>query len=395
MSESAAANRKNAEYDFSDIRPYNDEEVIPVLARLVEDDEFLDAIRKLRASWVPDWLFSLLRSFLVRYLRKRIQRIRNVHDFQLIVERYLNRCVLDTTRELEVSVEQALDPKRSYLFMSNHRDIAMDPSICSLICHQTGLGTVRIAIGDNLLSKPFASDLMRLNKSFIVKRGIESRREKLNELKKLSAYMRFSVKEDAESVWIAQREGRAKDGLDKTDTALIKMLMLSKQKGQSLTDAVAELNIVPVSVSYEWDPCDVGKARELAAIARDGRYEKQEHEDISSIAAGIQGWKGRVDLHFGEEINGEFADADQVAAEVDRQVIANYRIQPSNAVAYQQLENQLPSLDEVWTDDELTAAREELATRLARLSDDKDAQLQLLQGYANPVYARLQLSPSL
>lgn len=380
------------EYDFSDIRPYNDDEVIVVLDRLIRDDEFLDALRLLRIKWMPAWLLPLAKPFLINRLKKRAQHIHDVHDFQLSVERYLTRCMLDTSSELEVSVDQALNPKKNYLFMSNHRDIAMDPAICNLVCHQTGLGTMRIAIGDNLLSKPFASDLMRINKSFIVRRGIENRREKLDALKKLSAYMRVSINEHKQSVWIAQREGRAKDGIDRTDTALIKMLMLSKEKQQTFSEGIAELHIIPVSISYEWDPCDIAKARELTAIARDGVYEKREHEDISSIAAGIQGWKGRIDIHFGEEIIGDYECAEQVAEAVDRQVINNYRIQPSNAVAYQQLEGALPDVPETWDNEDLVAAREELALRLEHLSGDVDAQSCLLRGYANSVYAKLALN---
>lgn len=378
------------EFNFDDIRPYNDSEVSPVLARLVQDEEFLRAIKELRMKWVPNWLFPLAKIYLSNRLTQRVAKIHNVHDFQLRIERYLSRCLLDTTRELEINTEQALDPKKSYLFMSNHRDIVMDPAICNLVCHQMGLGTFRIAIGDNLLSKPFSSDLMRLNKSFIVKRGIENRREKLMELKKLSAYMRGSIDEDLESVWIAQREGRAKDGLDKTDTALIKMLMLSNEKGRCFQEGLEELHIVPVSISYEWDPCDCSKASELAAIARDGSYQKAEHEDIQSIADGIQGWKGRVDLHFGTEIQ-DLPDAEAVAVEVDRQVISGYRIQPSNAVAYEKLEGKLPDLDEQWPVEELEDARSELATRMEKLSDDTDAQKLLVKGYANPVYAKLAL----
>lgn len=380
------------EYDFSDIRPYHDDEVIPILERLLLDDEFLDVIRQFRLKWMPRWLFPLGKHLIIQALKRRIRSIQSVYGFQMAVERYMNRCMLDTSDELEVSVDHALDPKKNYLFMSNHRDIVMDPAICNLVCHRMGLGTMRIAIGDNLLSKQFASDLMRLNKSFIVKRSIEGRREKLEELKKLSAYMRASINQDSQSVWIAQREGRAKDGLDKTDTALIKMLMLSKDKEQAFSQGIAELHIVPVSISYEWDPCDVAKARELTEIARNGHYEKDEHEDIASIAAGIQGWKGRIDLHFGQEISGDFGNADEVAKAVDQQIINNYRIQTSHAVAYQQLEGHLPDVEEVWSDQELVEARQRLALRLEQLSGDTEAQMQLLRGYANPVYAKLALS---
>ncbi|MFX4228078.1 MAG: 1-acyl-sn-glycerol-3-phosphate acyltransferase [Porticoccaceae bacterium] len=382
------------EYNYDDIRPYNDSEVDSVLKRLVCDDEFLRAIKELRFKWVPNWLFPLAKKFISSRLSRRISEIHNVHDFQLTIERYLSRCLLDTSRELEVSVEQALQPQKSYLFMSNHRDIAMDPAICNLACHRMGLGTFRIAIGDNLLTKPFASDLMRLNKSFIVKRNVESRREKLVELRRLSAYIRDSITIDLESVWIAQREGRAKDGCDKTDTALIKMLMLSKGQGHLFGDALGELHIIPVSISYEWDPCDLSKARELAAKERDGNYKKAEHEDILSIANGISGWKGRIDLHFGTEVSPQLADADAVAAEVDRQVVKNYRIQPSNAVAYEKLEGHLPRVSETWAEEELAEARAEMARRVDLLGDDPYAQGKLVQAYANPVFARLALIES-
>ncbi|MEX2365148.1 MAG: 1-acyl-sn-glycerol-3-phosphate acyltransferase, partial [Pseudohongiellaceae bacterium] len=167
------------EFNYDDIRPYNDSEVDSVLGRLVNDEEFLRAIKELRFRWIPGWLFPLVKKVISSRLSRHIAEIHSVHDFQLIIERYLSHCLLDSSRELEVNVEQALQPRRSYLFMSNHRDIAMDPAICNLACHRMGLGTFRIAIGDNLLTKPFASDLMRLNKSFIDKRNVESRREKL------------------------------------------------------------------------------------------------------------------------------------------------------------------------------------------------------------------------
>jgi hypothetical protein len=382
------------EFNYDDIRPYNDSEVETVLKRLVNDEEFLRAIKELRLKWVPNWLFPVVKRFISSRLSGRISEIHNVHDFQLNIERYLSRCLLDTSRELEVNVEQALHPKKSYLFMSNHRDIAMDPAICNLACHRMGLGTFRIAIGDNLLTKPFASDLMRLNKSFIVKRSVEGRREKLIEFRRLSTYIRESVTTDLESVWIAQREGRAKDGCDKTDTALIKMLMLSKEQDQLFGEALGELHIIPVSISYEWDPCDTAKARELAVKARDGDYKKAEHEDILSIANGIQGWKGRIDLHFGTEVSAQLADADAVVAEIDRQIVKNYRIQPSHAVAYEKLEGHLPKVGEVWTEEEVEDARSELARRVDLLSDDKDAQIKLVHAYANPVFARVALMPA-
>ncbi len=380
------------DFDFEDIRPYNDEEVGPVLNTLLRNEEFFNVICHLRMPRLPVWAFPLVRPFLSRSVRQSLVSIKDIHDVQLLVEHYLNRCLLDTTREFAVHLEQPLDPGKAYLFISNHRDIVLDPALCNLACHRMGRGTVRIAIGDNLLSKPFASDLMRLNKSFIVKRGVENRREKLHELKKLSAYMRSSIASDNQSCWIAQREGRAKDGLDRTDTAVLKMLMLSKEPEQSFGEAIDEFHLVPVSISYEWDPCDLAKARELAHIERDGIYEKDEHEDIQSIAAGIQGWKGRVDLHFGREIQGNFETAEALAIEIDRQIVHGYRIQASNAVAYQRLEGRLPDVEERWPDSDLESARTRLAERVYQLAGDQLAQEQLVRTYANPAYASLGLS---
>jgi hypothetical protein len=155
----------------------------------------------------------------------------------------------------------------------------------NLALSDAGMETVRIAIGDNLLSKPFASDLMRVNRSFIVKRSVVGRREKLENLKKLSAYIRHSITNDSASVWIAQREGRAKDGHDRTETALLKMLALSKQKEQSFAQATAELNLVPVAISYEYDPCDVDKGRELYAKEQGEDFLRRQRELMTAVVA--------------------------------------------------------------------------------------------------------------
>jgi hypothetical protein len=176
---------------------------------------------------------------------------------------------------------------------------------------------------------------MRVNRSFIVKRSISGRREKLEALKKLSRYIRHSVSADSISVWIAQREGRAKDGHDRTETALLKMLALSKDKPQSFAEATAELNMVPVAISYEYDPCDVDKGRELYAKGQGEEYVKQEFEDLDTIQKGFVGYKGRIHVAFGEPIADQYETADGLAEEIDRQVYTNYKLFPSNIVACQ------------------------------------------------------------
>ena len=231
---------------------------------------------------------------------------------------------------------------------------------------------------------------MRINKSFIVKRGAGSGREKLRELKKLSSYIRHSITTDDECVWIAQREGRAKDGVDSSDPALIKMLALAKSKTESFSEAIQKLNIMPVAVSYEWDPCDLAKTRELAAKQENGEYLKAEHEDIESIAAGIQGFKGAVRLVFGESLMGDYESAEEVARDIDEQILSMYQIHASNLSAYRKIFGQLPDgITETYSEEQLAAADTILAARTSQLSDSEATIF--LKTYANPVISRLKI----
>jgi len=322
---------------FDAIRPFRDEEVPAVLARILADDELIAALIRFRFPRLPTCLHSLAAPLARLFLRRKVRAVRDVRSFQAIVESYMQHMVLSTTTALTVSGLDKLDPQQAYLFVSNHRDIAMDPAFVNWVLWHNGMDTVRIAIGDNLLSKPFVSDLMRLNKSFLVQRGETAPKKIYAALKLLSAYIHFSIMEEKSSVWIAQREGRAKDGLDRTEEAIIKMFAMSKPKEQSLTDFVHELNIVPVAISYEWDPCDVAKARELQQKAELGSYQKETHEDVQSIAMGIAGNKGRVHVSFGEVLRGDYASTEEVAAEIDRQILTNYVSFPSNYLAAEQL----------------------------------------------------------
>jgi hypothetical protein len=320
---------------FADIRPYRDEEVAAVLGRLLADPEFLDAIASLRlrrlASLAP-WLVRPLVRFV---LAREVRGVNDVAGMQDVISGYMDRMIASTTGGLSISGLERLDAGRAYLFMSNHRDIAMDPAFTNYALHQGKRDTVRIAIGDNLLTKPWTSDLMRLNKSFIVKRSLSGPRELLAASKNLANYIQHSLQQENAPVWIAQREGRAKDGVDRTEPAVIKMLSLSRDKSsQAFGEHIASLNIVPVSISYELDPCDALKARELYALASAGSYEKGEQEDIASIGQGIAGEKGRVHVSFGTPLGADFANADAVSAEVDRQIIEQYCLHPTNLQAY-------------------------------------------------------------
>ncbi|GAB3274006.1 1-acyl-sn-glycerol-3-phosphate acyltransferase [Parahaliea aestuarii] len=332
---------------FADIRPYRDEEVPAVLARLTHDPELLDALASLRLGWLARLAPALCRPLVRHYLGRQLRGVSDVHGMQMVVKAYMDRMIEDTTGGFSVSGLDQLDPARPYLFMSNHRDIAMDPAFTNYALHRGGHQTIRIAIGDNLLTKPWVSDLMRLNKSFIVKRSVSGPRELLAASRNLSAYIRHSLLEERAPVWIAQREGRAKNGIDRTEPAVIKMLAMSRDKQQaSFAEHISELAIVPVAISYELDPCDALKAKELHQLASTGSYQKAAQEDVASIGRGIAGQKGRVHVSFGRPLTGDYADADAVAAAVDDQIVAEYCLHPSNIHAYRMLHGEDAPLPE-------------------------------------------------
>ncbi len=258
--------------------------------------------------------------------------------------------------------------------------------------------TPRIAIGDNLLQRPFVSDLMRLNKSFIVRRSLTGRREKLAAYQVLSAYINHSIRNDGESVWIAQAEGRAKDGDDRTDSAILKMLHMSRKDEESFAETLTALRPTPVSISYEYDPCDQAKARELYIRATTGSYTKAPGEDDTSIALGITGYKGRVHISFGRPIEEIPDDAKQLAAAVDRQILGSYRLFPVHYLAYRIWDERdpqlaIPSLAELFSEEEIAQAEAEWSKRLAACPSVQ--QPYLIQQYANPVRNRYRLESGL
>jgi 1-acyl-sn-glycerol-3-phosphate acyltransferase len=326
---------------FADIRPYQDDEVTAVLSRLLGSTEFLDSLARYRLGRVASLVPGLVRA-LVRYLLAReVRGVSDVRSVQLIIERYMTRMIERATGGFSVSGLERLNPTLPYLFMSNHRDIAMDPAFTNYALHRGGYDTARIAIGDNLLTKPWVSDLMRLNKSFIVKRSVSGPRELLAASKTLANYIQHSLLTENSPVWIAQREGRAKDGVDRTEPVIIKMLSMSRDKrNQEFGQHIRSLGIVPVAISYELDPCDAMKAKELFQKTTEGRYEKGEQEDVASIARGIAGEKGRVHVSFGTPLNGGLDTPEAVAAEVDRQIIGQYCLHPTNLYAYRRLYGQ-------------------------------------------------------
>ncbi|TLX65443.1 glycerol acyltransferase [Stutzerimonas nosocomialis] len=379
--------------EFEAIRPYADAEVPTVMARLFDDQTFLAILARFRFPRLAGSLGWALKPLIARYLRKEFAGLETVDALQEKIEPYIDRTIERATDGITYSGLEQLQRGRAYLFLANHRDIVMDPAFVNYAVYQAGLRTPRIAIGDNLLQRPFVSDLMRLNKSFIVHRSITGRREKLAAYQLLSAYINHSIRQDGESVWIAQAEGRAKDGDDRTDSAILKMLHMSR-KDEPFAQAMAELRPTPVSISYEYDPCDQAKARELYIRATTGSYTKAPGEDDASIALGITGYKGRVHVHFGAPMERVPEDAKQFAVALDREILGNYRLFPVNYLAYHMWAGKDPALEvpdaaTLFNEQELQRAHAEWSKRLAACPSVQ--QPYLVEQYATPVRNQYQI----
>lgn len=371
--------------EFDDIRPYNDTEVPAVIARLIADSEFIDLLLSRKVPLLAKLCPWFLRPFVRLGLRKLTRDMRTVNDLQVHMSEALVKVLDATTDGYSFGGLDNLDPDKAALYISNHRDIALDPALVCQGLFTAGKDSVRIAIGDNLLSKPFAADLMRVNRSFIVKRSATARREKLEALKQLSRYIRYSISQEQVSIWIAQAEGRAKNGRDRTETALLKMLALSKGEGQDFATATGELNLIPVSISYEYDPCDADKARELYSAQQGTAYVKKEFEDLDTIQKGILGYKGRIHVNFGQPVGEGFENADALAAEVDRQIFSHYQLFPTNIIAWQMQGNSegIEALQQQWPDEDWLQAQTSFQSHIDQIPADH-RQI-VIDAYAAPV----------
>ena len=384
--------------DFDDIRSYKDDEVYSTLKSLQQDSEFCRVMCQLAVSYVPTgfktlvaWLFPI--GWRWRW-RQLISTIHNIEEFQNAIKAQLIKALGKSSTGYSCSGLDRLDNQQRYLFICNHRDIAMDPAMVNLMLYDNDMPTLHIAIGDNLLSKPFAEKIMRLNKSFIVRRNVQGSRKLLMELKRLSAYISHLLQVEKGNVWLAQREGRAKDGIDKTEEAIIKMLLLSRDKKVSLQENLQQLSIVPVAIAYEWDPCDIEKANSLVVEREQGYYEKQSHEDIKTIGLGITGNKGHIHVGFGTPLTGDFASTAEVAEALDVQIMSEYRLYPSNYAACELLQISIDNLP--WArpaDAQIDQAKTRLSEKMQGLSDT--VQQQLLESYANPITNKLRYSKPL
>ena len=317
--------------EFSDISSYSDDQVAPMLLKLQSDDKFHDYISKLIYPNFP----YILSGFLKIYTKKKFKRIftncNSIDEFQNRMAPFVKRMIDKTTDGFSFSGLENLQDKPT-LFISNHRDISLDAAFLNYLLFSQRLKTVRIAIGDNLLDGGFAEILMRLNKSFVVHRNIQGVKETMRKLSKLSAYIHHSLFNEGESIWIAQKEGRANDGNDFTDESVLKMLYLEQRKRVPLKKWVQSINLTPVAISYEYDPLDKVKAVGWD-LQKDWSSEKINQNDLEEMTTGIFGYKGRVHLHICSPITSEIENTEELANTIQDEIIQNYFIWPSSQAA--------------------------------------------------------------
>ena len=365
---------------FDDIRPFRNNEVAAVIQNLINEPELQSSL----ARFIMPTFYKVSPRFsqkIIKYLLKfRQNLLTDVDQIQNEVSKYLYRIINKSTHGFSYNGLEKIDTSKPTLFISNHRDIVLDSALVNLALHQSGINTVESAVGDNLLKKQWVADLMRLNKSFIVKRSEKTKRAMLNASKNLSAYIHYSLTQNQQNIWLAQREGRAKDGIDKTNPALISMLLLNKEKSDSIGEYLQQLNIIPVAISYEFDPCDTQKAIELATKETTGNYEKSDNEDFESITQGLMGHKGHVHLEFCQPLTGDFENSQTVAEAIDQQIITHYKLFDSNLAAF-------AHLNDKYADDSILTNLQERMKNLNELQ-----QQWLLKMYANPVLAKLSLN---
>ena len=365
---------------FDSIRPYNDNEVNDVLSQLSSNRRFLKMLfatgKFNQIRYLP---FS--RKLLSLVLKNRIKNINDVNSYQNLFEGIVSGIVQESINKFSIEGIKYLDSEKGYLYISNHRDITLDSALLNLTLHQNNLKTTYNAVGNNLLSEKWASDLMRLNKSFIIDRSDKSKRDIYKSLNLASEFIFNAIKNKNESVWIAQKQGRSKDGNDYTDPSVIKMIHLNSRKKVPVDQYLNSLNIVPVSISYEKDPNDLLKAKELYLTDLNQKYTKDRKEDMESISDGITGDKGDVHLSIGKIINFESDSYDDCSNQITKAIKDSYKLHPTNyAAAIIQGKDNLNNSNDL---DKIDDAIQYLENRIKLLPEDM--QSYLLNQYSNPV----------
>lgn len=371
--------------EFESISPYNDEEAVAALGKLAEHPLLAEFSRTFFPEQSPDFLRGLLKS------------IRSIDEFQILVMSKFVEWVLErTVRNFSYDGISNIDPEKKFLALSNHRDIIFDPAITQLVLYRNGIPLTEIAVGDNLVSSPTIEYLLRSNRMIKVVRGISARELYLSS-QMLSRYIRLNITEQRSSIWLAQRQGRTKNGYDVTEQGLLKMLDMSGT-GDFLQN-YSELNIIPMSISYEFEPCDILKARELV-ISRKHKYVKAEGEDLNSIMVGIMSQKGNIHLNIGkpltEEEIAEAAQCDKndryqkIRHAVDLRVIEGYKLWKNNYIAYDIANHSFKYSDQYSREDmeQFVAYMEHQLDTVEPEINREDLRRIFLDIYANPVVTK-------
>ena len=371
---------------FKNIRPYTDAEVAEVLQSLANNSSVLKALIGLQFPGILSKA-PFLKFFVKRNLAFQIKNIQTIDDYQMIFKDLMEKVVKESIALFKVNGLERLNKNDNYLYISNHRDISLDAALLALHLHKSGFKTFNIAVGNNLMEETWASDLFRLNKSFIIQRSGGTKKEIYSGLLLASQFIHQSIFQDNTSVWIAQKQGRAKDGIDETDPALLKMIHLSERKSQHEAHYFNSLKVVPVSISYEYDPNDQLKARELDLLQANSEYLKEKDEDLKSIANGITGFKGNVTINLSEPMI--FAEDDgyqMISNKITQSILTNYKLHASNYAACKLMG--LDFTQETFDAEEITQAETELNQRVQSL--ETGARSKLLEQYANPVIRQIQ-----
>lgn len=371
--------------NFEDIRPLNQDEVQAAIEELLASEEFRHALRYVKPDLDWDQLSAAMRAC------KTKEQFKSTLAYDAVMT-----VAKKTTFSLTISGRSRLpEGKPACTFISNHRDIVLDASFLNVMLYDVGYGMTQVAIGDNLLIRPWIKTFVRLNNSFIVKRGV-SVRQMLEVSGTLSAYINHTIKDTKESIWIAQREGRAKDSNDRTQPSVLKMLCMAG--GKDIIGNLKSLNIVPVAISYEFDPCDYLKAQEFQLKRDNPEYHKTQRDDLLNMETGILNNKGRVHFTISQLINDQLDQLDPnmdrnelfaaIASIIDKEIYRHYRFYPNNYVAYDLLSGTRRFSDHYGLKDK-KAFEDYLQKQLDKIvipnKDENFLRKKILEMYANPL----------
>ena len=372
---------------FDDLRPYIQEEIAPAMQRIAENEYF------------PAMAQFIFPEKDVEEVRNTVRQFRTTREFQLGIMYYFNKVVIERFADsFTYSGVEYLDPAKNYLFISNHRDIVLDSSLMQYVLHINGFNTTEITFGDNLMSSQLIIDIGKSNKMFKVIRG-GNMRDFYSHSLHLSQYLRHTITEKKESVWIAQRGGRTKDGNDMTDQGIIKMFCMSD--ADDLIRSANELNIVPVAVSYQIESCDILKTRELYLSLNGVKYVKQKGEDLHSILTGITQPKGNIHFSICEPIRRSELKAIEynqpnefyksLATLIDKRIHKNYKLHNNNYIAHD-LRSEKDTYAAYYTSEEKAAFIGRTEQMLRQIEGEKDVLTSIFWGiYANPVENQLRI----